>query len=149
MERPSAEVGPFLFGALLRPAGVAKCKIEVNWQSTLGDCWMTMNWKVAAMACLAVLLAVPAMAQDDGAATYKAKCQKCHGEDGMSHTFDGKMSGAAKLNAPEIVKMPDADLIAVVTNGKKHMPAFGKKLTADQIASVVAYVRTLQKPAAN
>jgi cytochrome c6 len=110
---------------------------------------MMANWKFVAMACLAAMLVVPAVAQDDGDAIYKAKCQRCHGEDGMSHTFDGKMSGAAKLNDPEIVKMPDADLIAVVTNGKKHMPAFGKKLTADQIATVVAYVRTLQKPAAN
>ena len=110
---------------------------------------MMVRWKSAAMVCLAALLGLPAMAEDDGAAIYKAKCQRCHGEDGMSHTFDGKMSGAAKLNDPEIVKMPDADLIAVVTNGKKHMPAFAKKLTGDQIASVVAYVRTLQKPPAN
>ena len=98
---------------------------------------------------LAATLSLPAMAQDDGAAIYKAKCARCHGNDGMSHTFDGKMSGAEKLNDPEIVKMPDADLTTVVTNGKKHMPAFGKKLTADQIASVIAYVHTLQKPAAN
>jgi mono/diheme cytochrome c family protein len=66
----------------------------------------------------------------------------------MSHTFDGKMSGAAVLTDPKIVEMPDADLIAVVTNGRKKMPAFGKKLTAGQIQAVVGYVRTLQKPAA-
>jgi mono/diheme cytochrome c family protein len=46
-----------------------------------------------------------------------------------------------------IEKMPDADLIAVVKSGKKKMPAFAKKLTDDQIASVVAYVHMLQKPA--
>jgi mono/diheme cytochrome c family protein len=96
-----------------------------------------------------VMSVVPAMAQDDGAATYKSKCQKCHGTDGMSHTFDGKMSGAVNLTDPKIVQTPDADLITVVTNGKKHMPAFEKKLTADQITAVVAYVRTLQKPATN
>ena len=105
--------------------------------------------RMVAMAWLAAMLVVPAMALDDGAAIYKAKCARCHGSDGMSHTFDGKMSGRRKLNDPEIVKMPDADLITVVTNGKKHMPAFWKKLTADQISSVIAYVHTLQKPAAN
>lgn len=106
--------------------------------------------KFVGMVCLAVaILVVPAVAQDDGAVIYKSKCQKCHGVDGMSHTFDGKMSGAANLTDPKIVQMQDADLVAVVTNGRKHMPAFGKKLTGDQIASVVAYIHTLQKPATN
>ena len=66
----------------------------------------------------AVLLAATVVAQDDGAAIYKSKCQRCHGDDGMSHTFDGKMTHAAVFSDPEIVKMPDADLIAVVKNGK-------------------------------
>jgi cytochrome c6 len=110
---------------------------------------------VAAVCLLAPGLAAPAFAQDAGAAgpdpgaqVFKSKCQRCHGADGMSHTFDGKMSGAAVLTDPKIVEMPDADLIAVVTNGRKKMPAFGKKLTAGQIQAVVGYVRTLQKPAA-
>lgn len=108
---------------------------------------MKAGVRVAVGLCVAAMLGLPAMAQDDGAAIYKSKCQECHGVDGQSHTFKGKMSGAAKLSDPVVVKMPDADLIGVVTNGKKHMPSFSKKLTADQIASVVAYVRTLQKPA--
>jgi mono/diheme cytochrome c family protein len=108
------------------------------------------NVKIVGLVCVAVaMLVMPAVAQDDGAAIYKSKCQKCHGVDGMSHTFDGKMSGAANLTDPKIVQMQDADLVVVVTNGKKHMPAFEKKLTADQIAAVVAYVHTLQKPATN
>jgi mono/diheme cytochrome c family protein len=101
------------------------------------------------VAAVAIFLAATAVAQDDGAAIYKSKCQRCHGDDGMSHTFDGKMSHAAVFTDPEIVKMPDADLIAVVKNGKKHMPAFGKKLSDDQIAAVVAYVHTLQKQPSN
>ena len=97
---------------------------------------MEAGVKFVGMVCLAVaILVVPAVAQDDGAVIYKSKCQKCHGVDGMSHT--------------KIVQMQDADLVAVVTNGRKHMPAFGKKLTGDQIASVVAYIHTLQKPATN
>lgn len=99
--------------------------------------------------CLAVAIGVPAVAQDDGAAIYKTKCQRCHGEDGMSHTFEGKMTSAAQFSNPEIVKMPDADLTAVIKGGKKKMPAFGKKLSDDQIASVLAYVHTLQKQPSN
>ena len=97
--------------------------------------------------CFLALAAGPVFGQDDGAATYKAKCARCHGADGTSHTFEGKMTGAAKFNDPEVVKLADADLIAVVKNGKKKMPAFAKKLTDDQIASVVAYIHTLQAPA--
>jgi cytochrome c6 len=99
-------------------------------------------------------MAAPVFGQDAGAAgadvgaqVFKSKCQRCHGADGLSHTLEGKMSGAAVLTDPKIVAMQDADLTAVVTNGKKKMPAFGKKLTADQITAVVGYVRTLQKAA--
>jgi mono/diheme cytochrome c family protein len=46
---------------------------------------------------------------------------------------------------PAIVKAPDAELIAAVTNGKGKMPAYKGKLTGDQIKSAVAYIRTLQK----
>lgn len=98
---------------------------------------------------LAAFMVAPALAQEDGAATYKSKCARCHGEDGMSRTFEGKMTKAAVFSDPEIVKMPDADLTAVIKGGKKKMPAFGKKLSDDQVASVLAYVHTLQKQPSN
>ena len=99
---------------------------------------------------LAAVIAASALAAQDmnpGRAVFESRCARCHGADGMSHTFEGKMTGAAKFSDPEVVKLADADLIVVVKNGKKKMPAFGKKLTDDQIASVLAYVHTLQKPA--
>lgn len=67
----------------------------------------------------------------------------------MGHTFEGKMTKAAALNTPAVMAMTDPDMIAVVRNGKKKMPAFAKKLNDEQIGSVVAYVRTLQKPKTN
>jgi cytochrome c6 len=104
-----------------------------------------VSLKFAALCSLAMVIAAPAFAQDAGADIYKEKCARCHGDDGKSHTFEGKMSHAAVFSDPEIVKMADADLIAVVKNGKKHMPSFAKKLTDDQITSVIAYIHTLQK----
>ena len=101
--------------------------------------------KCAAAGLLAVGMVLPAMAQDTGAEIYKSKCARCHGDDGKSHTFEGRMTKAAVLTDPKVAAMPDADLIAVVKNGKKKMPSFAKKLTDDQIAAVVAYVRTLEK----
>jgi len=39
-------------------------------------------------------------------------------------------------------KFTDADLREVVKEGKKPMPAFGKKLSDEDINGVVAYIRT-------
>ena len=101
--------------------------------------------KVATIYCVMAVLAVPAAAQDSGAETYKARCAMCHGEDGTANTPAGKAFKAASFNEPAIVKIPDLDRIAIVKKGKDKMPAFGDKLTDDQIKSVLAYIRTLQK----
>jgi cytochrome c6 len=84
-------------------------------------------------------------AQDSGADTYKAKCQMCHGADGLGNTPVGKMAKIVSLKDPTVINANDADLIAVVTNGKNKMPPNKGKLTEDQITAVVAYIRTLQK----
>ena len=55
------------------------------------------------------------------------------------------MLKAASFKDPAIVKTPDAELIAIVKNGKNKMPAFAGKLSDDQIKAAVAYIRTLQK----
>jgi cytochrome c6 len=73
----------------------------------------------------------------DGSATYKAKCAMCHGADGSKIT-------AHDLRAAAAQGMSDADLAAVITNGKGKMPA-SKSLTPDQVTALVAYVRTLKK----
>jgi cytochrome c6 len=87
----------------------------------------------------------PAVAQDSGADTYKAKCQMCHGADGLGNTPVGKMAKIVSLKDSTVVTASDADLIAVVTNGKNKMPPNKGKLAEDQITAVVAYIRTLQK----
>ena len=86
-----------------------------------------------------------AFAQDSGADLYKAKCAMCHGADGLAANAMGKMYKIPAFNSPELVKAPDADLIAVTKSGKGKMPAYAGKLTDAQIKDVVAYVRTLQK----
>jgi len=75
-----------------------------------------------------------------GEATYKAKCAMCHGADGK-----GKASMKnSDITTAEVQKKSDADLSAVITNGKSPMPA-SKSLTPEQIKDVVAYVRSLKK----
>ena len=89
----------------------------------------------------ASLLGSPAKADTAAAeATFKAKCAACHGADAK-----GKPAMKTRdWSSPDVQKMSDADLTAVITNGKSPMPAY-KTLTADQVKDLVAYVRTFKK----
>jgi cytochrome c6 len=101
--------------------------------------------RLAAVGVMVASLATAAFAQDSGADTYKAKCQMCHAADGSGSTPAGKAMGVLPFKRPDAVKMSDADLIAIVKNGKGKMPAFSGKLPDAQITGIVAYIRTLQK----
>jgi mono/diheme cytochrome c family protein len=56
----------------------------------------------------------------------------------------GKSMGRKPLSSSEVQKMSDADLTALVTNGKGKMPAYKGKLSDDEISAVVKYVKTLK-----
>ena len=100
---------------------------------------------VMAIMVLSVAVVGPAIAQSAGSDTYKAKCQVCHGADGLGNTPPGKALKARPLNSPEVLKESDAEMIAVIKIGKGKMPAFAAKLTDAQIPDLVAYIHTLQK----
>jgi mono/diheme cytochrome c family protein len=106
---------------------------------------VNLNRRSLVILCLALSLVSPAFAQDPGAGTYTAKCKVCHGADGLGATLVGKMAKIVSFKDPSVINAPDADLIAIVKNGKNKMPAFANKLTDDQIASTIAFIRTLQK----
>lgn len=80
----------------------------------------------------------------DGATTFKAKCAMCHGADGSASTGMGKSMGLKPLSSPEVQKMSDAELTALVTNGKGKMPAYKGKLSDEEISAVVKYIKTLK-----
>ncbi|HVP53826.1 MAG TPA: cytochrome c [Candidatus Eisenbacteria bacterium] len=104
------------------------------------------SFKRSALVALALVLAVPllAFAQGSGADTFKAKCAMCHGPDGNASTGMGKSMGLKPLSSPEVQKMSDADLTALVSNGKGKMPAYKGKLSDADITAVVKYVKTLK-----
>src|ERR1051326_1558273 len=105
---------------------------------------MKRHVTTAMLLCLVVILATPLFAAD-GAALYKANCNTCHGPTGAGDTPAGKMMKAKPPGSAEVQKLTDGEITASVTNGKGKMPAFGKKLSADDIKAVVAYVRTFKK----
>jgi mono/diheme cytochrome c family protein len=81
-----------------------------------------------------------------GREVYTSNCGRCHGAEGAGHT-----------RMAEIVEPPDMSdaswqrkrstsrMVASVSNGLGQMPAFKKKLTRQEIAAAVAYVRTLKR----
>jgi mono/diheme cytochrome c family protein len=89
---------------------------------------------------LAVVLSLPqsANAQDASAALFKSKCAMCHGA-------DGKKTAGHDFTSAAVQKGSDADLEAVITNGKPpKMPKYGDKLKPEEIKGLVAYIRTLK-----
>ena len=101
--------------------------------------------KFAFISLIAIACSTVSFAAGSGADVYKAKCQMCHAPDGSGNTPAGHAMKAQPLNAPEIIKKTDAELIAVTTAGKGKMPAYAGKLTDAEITDVVAYIRILQK----
>jgi mono/diheme cytochrome c family protein len=80
-------------------------------------------------------------AQSSGEATYKAKCQSCHGSTGTPNAGIAKamnVKPAAEYTATE------KEEIDAVKNGKGKMPKFDGKITDDQIKDAVAFFRTLK-----
>lgn len=65
-------------------------------------------------------------------------CAKCHGQDGTGNTPKGKQLMARDFTDAEWQSSKkDEQLIKQVAQGSEDMPAFGKKLTKEQIESLV------------
>jgi cytochrome c6 len=81
------------------------------------------------------------------AAIFAKDCASCHGKDGRAQTFKSKhFVHARDLTAAQWqASVSDERLFNSINNGKGKMPAFGKKLSEDEINSLVNYVRGLKK----
>ena len=103
-------------------------------------------WLISMFA--AVLIAFcagAARAQSVGETLFKAKCAMCHGPDGKGEVPMGKKLSARNLGSTEVQGQSDAQLTEVVTKGKNKMPAYDGKLSKEQIAQLVAYIREFAK----
>jgi mono/diheme cytochrome c family protein len=82
--------------------------------------------------------AVAAAGGVDGAAIFGRSCAGCHGGDGSGGIGPRLAGGRVVADFPD-----PQDQIAVVTNGRGGMPAFGERLGPEEIAAVVEYTRTV------
>lgn len=98
-----------------------------------------------AMAAILSLAGVVSFAQSSGEATYKAKCQMCHGATGMADSGAGKAMKVKPATDPDVKKMTAAQMIAAVKNGMGKMQPYKDKLSDAQIKDAVDYFRTFAK----
>jgi mono/diheme cytochrome c family protein len=80
--------------------------------------------------------APPGSGPIDGAVLYADLCAACHGDEGEGRTGPALGAGAV------VEAFPDrADQIALVSEGRAGMPAFGRRLSEAEIEAVVDYTR--------
>jgi cytochrome c6 len=105
----------------------------------------TMSRALIATAALVAITLFSASSSraDDITAVYKGQCAACHGADGTGNTPAGKTLKVRDLHSADVQKATDADLTTVITAGKGKMPAYGKKLSVDQVKALVAMIRTM------
>jgi mono/diheme cytochrome c family protein len=94
---------------------------------------------------LSLVVPVVMRAESDPAKIYKTNCVLCHSADGSGDSASGKALHAKDLRSEEVQKQSDGELIEVITKGKGKMPAFGAKISPDDVTKLVAYIRQLPK----
>jgi mono/diheme cytochrome c family protein len=83
----------------------------------------------------------------DGKELYIKNCKSCHGDAGKG---DGTKAGnlditCGDFSLPEFKKITDGELFWKMTEGRKPMPSFNKKLTDSERWSIINYMRTFAK----
>lgn len=98
-----------------------------------------------ALAAVVFLAGAMGFAQSSGQATYKAKCQSCHGAEGTPNPGIAKAMGVKPASDPSVKADTEAQMITITTDGKGKMPAYKGKLTDAEIKDSVDYFRTFAK----
>jgi len=96
------------------------------------------------LAAVVSLAGAVSFAQSSGEATYKARCQSCHGPAGIPSPGMAKMMGVKPVSDPEIKKLTADQMFAAVKGGKGKMQPFKDKLTDQQIREAISFYRGLR-----
>jgi cytochrome c6 len=99
---------------------------------------------IFALAAICTMACVVSFAQS-GEATYKAKCQMCHGAAGLADSGAGKAMKVKPVTDPDVKKMSEVEMITATQNGMGKMTAFKGKLSDAEIKGAVDYFRTFIK----
>jgi mono/diheme cytochrome c family protein len=77
---------------------------------------------------------------------YSDQCVNCHGDGGKGDGSDAMMYDPAPADLTDVAKMSkrtDGEIYYQITQGRKPMPSFKKKLTEKQRWQLVLFVRSL------
>jgi mono/diheme cytochrome c family protein len=89
---------------------------------------------------------MPAAKAKEAKKLFKQHCVKCHGADGAGETAFGQIVGAADFTDSEWQeRVDDQRLVNSMTHGRGQMPSFSKKLSKEQMISLLAYVRGFKR----
>jgi len=97
------------------------------------------------LAAMILMAGAVGFAQSSGEAVYKAKCQSCHGAQGVPNPGIAKAMGVKPASDPSVKSLSEAQMITDTTNGKGKMPPFKGKISDADIKASVEYFRTLAK----
>lgn len=103
---------------------------------------MKMNMSLVS---IALVLAAP-LAFGDAAEVYAKNCASCHGKDGTGATTMGKKLKAQDYTDAKVqASFTDAEALNVILEGKGKMKGYKDKITAEEAAAQVKYVRAFKK----
>jgi mono/diheme cytochrome c family protein len=105
-------------------------------------CQLTILGRSLAVLSLA-LISVYGLA--DSGAEFNMRCAPCHGAKGAGETKLGQNLRVRDLGSADVQQQSDAELREIITKGRGKMPAYGGKLSKEQIDGIVKWIRTLKK----
>ncbi len=122
--------------------------------SEAGKFWSALTLLTALLAILFIAQATTTQARGDrlpmpgdAKTIFDAQCAKCHGRDGRARTARGRRAHARDMTGASWQdEVTDERLFNSINKGRgKNMPAYGKKLSENEIDALVRYVRRLKR----
>lgn len=100
---------------------------------------MGLKSLVVIVVTIAIVSSGVAQTAPDGASLYKSHCVTCHAANGGGRSTMKNTD----LRAAAVQKLTDGQLLDVLANGQGKMPAYKSKLTTEQLAKLVSFIRAL------
>lgn len=91
---------------------------------------------MALLGCAEGERSAPATGLELGQQIYDRSCASCHGDEGQGGVGPQLGGGAVAERIPD-----PADQERIVAEGRNTMPAFGRRLSSEEIAAVVRFTR--------
>ena len=117
--------------------------------SSCGTPWLFSALMAIAAALLIALqtaaAAPPGSPDQSTRDTFNTNCASCHGQSGKGDTVIAKSLHVPDLHSTAVQTHSDVQLRQIIADGQGNMPSFKSSLTAAQIDSLVAYIRTFSK----